>query len=210
MPRVVAFCEGIAFCHRRKFGQFWQPQLPYQKLQEISGPGRQPLDLRPPHRKIVIILTLQRHTHSVITMCNEHKLVCALLVVALEVGRGGYNTIIIMWHDAELCEMWLMPAVTCHCSCDAKQHETSRSWSWMHSSTTDSWRPVNTDWQWPVDSWRTKISHIVASIQCRRSHWSTDSWRPVNTDWQWAVDSWRTEISHIVAGIQCRRSHWSA
>jgi len=31
---VVAFCMGIAICHRPKYGQVWGPQLPYQKLQE--------------------------------------------------------------------------------------------------------------------------------------------------------------------------------
>ena len=30
MRHVVAFCVGIAICHRRKFGQVWGPQLHYQ------------------------------------------------------------------------------------------------------------------------------------------------------------------------------------
>jgi len=40
--RVVAFCMGIAICHRRKFGQVWGPQLPYQKSQENSAAGSHP------------------------------------------------------------------------------------------------------------------------------------------------------------------------
>jgi len=40
--RAVAFCMGIAICHRRKFGQVWGSQLPYQKSQAISYAGRHP------------------------------------------------------------------------------------------------------------------------------------------------------------------------
>ena len=55
--RAAALCMGIAICHRRKLGQVWGHQLPYQKSQAISGAGRHPLlDLRLPHGKIGIIL----------------------------------------------------------------------------------------------------------------------------------------------------------
>jgi len=55
-PPVVALCMGIAICHRRKCGQVWGPQLPYQKWPEISGLESTPLILRLPHGKIGIIL----------------------------------------------------------------------------------------------------------------------------------------------------------
>jgi len=40
--RPAAPCSSIAICHRRKFGQVWGPQLPYQKSQENFAAGRQP------------------------------------------------------------------------------------------------------------------------------------------------------------------------
>ena len=40
MCHAVAFYMNIAISHRRKFGQVWGPQLPYQKSQEIPfGPS---------------------------------------------------------------------------------------------------------------------------------------------------------------------------
>jgi len=39
---ILAFCMGIAICHRRKFGQVWGSSAPLQKSQEISGAGRHP------------------------------------------------------------------------------------------------------------------------------------------------------------------------
>jgi len=34
MRRIVAFCMGIAICHRRKFGQVWESPAP---LSEFAG-----------------------------------------------------------------------------------------------------------------------------------------------------------------------------
>ena len=51
---VVAFCMGIAICHRRKFGQVWGSQAPYRR--KTSRPDSTPFDLRLPQGKIVIIL----------------------------------------------------------------------------------------------------------------------------------------------------------
>jgi len=40
--RAVAFCMDIAVCHKRKFGQVWGSQLPYQTSMENSAAGRHP------------------------------------------------------------------------------------------------------------------------------------------------------------------------
>jgi len=53
MRRVVAFCMGIAICHRRKFGQVWGPTRSRRKTPVPEGIS---LDLRLPHGKIGIIL----------------------------------------------------------------------------------------------------------------------------------------------------------
>jgi len=48
---------GYSICHRRKFGQVWGPQLPYEKSQKNTAVGRHsfgPTTI--PHGIIVIIL----------------------------------------------------------------------------------------------------------------------------------------------------------
>ena len=55
--RVVAFCMGIAICHRRKYGQVWgSPCTPTRSRRKTPQPEGTPLDFRLPHGKIVIIL----------------------------------------------------------------------------------------------------------------------------------------------------------
>jgi len=52
-------CSSVLYGYSQNLGKFGGPQLPYQKLQEISAAGRHlgtPLGLRLPHGKIVIIL----------------------------------------------------------------------------------------------------------------------------------------------------------
>jgi len=55
--RVVAFCTGIAICHRRKFGQDWGiPSSPVRSRRKTPLSEGTPLDLRLLQGKIVIIL----------------------------------------------------------------------------------------------------------------------------------------------------------
>ena len=55
--RVVAFCMGVAICHRQKFEQVWGSPAPLNRSHKKTlRPEGTPLDLRLPHRKIVIIL----------------------------------------------------------------------------------------------------------------------------------------------------------
>jgi len=54
--RVVAFCMGIAICRKQQFEQMWGSQLPIRSRRKTPLPEGTLLDLRLPHRKIVIIL----------------------------------------------------------------------------------------------------------------------------------------------------------
>ena len=48
---VVAFCTGIAICHRRKFGQVWGSPAPLTSRRKSPVPEGTPLDLRIPMEK---------------------------------------------------------------------------------------------------------------------------------------------------------------